>query len=367
MPDSQDWLEAYENAPAVTRRELLRRAGYEPPPPAAVVGFQLRGRLWEMIYALAARHIFLSATNHLSDIDLYIWLHDEWLSEETVELPAEAGWSCTVLPAGSGNARDAAIHLRFHAGENERARWAESFPEETLPPHEPAPFDRDRFLPAAPEPPGQAERSGLPELNFVDHENPPGDAPFDTPETDDPLGLNQVDREIRRELRKAASEEAGPARPLREEHEPFEHVAKFDQDGWQRPHEELARSGVVLLPPDELTDETVGSRLWELLHELACRGFYVLNTDHLSDREAYSNLWREDLREPAILPGRSRHGGWFHDFVGSGSEEHTQVWLRYFASDEARASHARDWPESPLPPRETPRFKRDWRLPKGPF
>jgi hypothetical protein len=257
--------------------------------------------------------------------------------------------------------------LRYYANERARARWAERFPERTLPAREPLPFDRDQFLPGLPEPPGETEQPGLPDLASDECDDEPGDPPFDTPEAADPLGLKPVDHEIRREKRRTAWKEAGPADALPKERQVFEHVAKIDQNGWQRPHEELARSGVVLLPPDELTDETIGPKLWELLHELACRGFYVLNSDHLSDREAYSNLWREDLREPAILPGRSRHGGWFHDFVGSGSEEHTQVWLRFFASDEARARHARECPQSPLPPRETPRFKRDWRLPKGPF
>src|SRR6185436_18548727 len=118
--------------------------------------------------------------------------------------------------------------------------------------------------------------------------------------------------------------------------------------------------------PDELTDETIGPKLWELLHELACRGFYVLNSDHLSDRETYGNLWREDLREPAILPGRSQDGGWFHDFVGTGSEEHAELWLRYYASDEDRAEFARDL-HVQLPERANAPFNRDWRVPKGPF
>jgi hypothetical protein len=41
--------------------------------------------------------------------------------------------------------------------------------------------------------------------------------------------------------------------------------------------------------------------------------------------------------------------------------------LRYYASDEERARHAKDAPKDTLPPKETPPFNRDWRLPKGPF
>lgn len=68
------------------------------------------------------------------------------------------------------------------------------------------------------------------------------------------------------------------------------------------------------------------------------------------------------------MPGiRCRTGGWFHDFIGSGSEEDNQVWLRFYATDEDRADHVKDWPNDPMPLREKPPFNRDWRLPKGPF
>ena len=370
MPDSPDWLEAHENAPPITGRELLRRAGFEAPPPEAVDDVQLRGRLWELTYALAARRIFLHNTNHLSDRDLYVWLHDDWLAGETLDIPFEAEWNCNVDILGRCTDEDTAIFLRYYSGDEERARWAADFPADKLPPREKPPFDRDRFLPASPEPPQPPEASGLPDWADLDDEL--GEPPFDTPETDDPLGLSEVDREIRAGHRRSASGETAPptprpAEPPRNEREVFERIAKIDRDGWQRPHEELARTGVVLLPPDEITDETISPKLWELLHELACRGFYVLNSDHLSDREVYTHLWREDLREPAMLPGRSKHGGWFHDFVGSGGDEDTQTWLRYYASDEARADHARENPKAPMPPREKAPFNRDWRLPKGPF
>ena len=105
--------------------------------------------------------------------------------------------------------------------------------------------------------------------------------------------------------------------------------------------------------------------LWELLHELACRGFIVLNSGHLDDRQLYGQLWRHGIREHAILPGKSPRGAWFHDCCEG--EENEQAWLRYHAGEEARARHARESPDEPLPERETPPYPRDWRLPKGPF
>jgi hypothetical protein len=158
---------------------------------------------------------------------------------------------------------------------------------------------------------------------------------------------------------------------IRAEHRGDDPIPGAGEEGdaeWQRPIDQLRRRGTAPLPPAELTDETLGAKLWELLHHLACRGFYLLHTDHLSDRELYTSLWEQGLRAGALLPrDRSRAGGWFHDVLGSGSEEQHQLWLRFYATTEERAKEARERPEHPLPPRERPPHNRDWRLPKGPF
>src|SRR5262249_38277309 len=137
--------------------------------------------------------------------------------------------------------------------------------------------------------------------------------------------------------------------------------------GWQRPIDELAARHLAPLPPDELTDEALPPCLWQLLHNLACRGFYVLHTDHLSDRALYELLWKRGLREEAILPGRSRTGGFFYDTIGSYDEEDLDIFNRFYATEKDRARHLAEDPNSSLPPREEPPFCRDWRLPKGPF
>jgi hypothetical protein len=66
------------------------------------------------------------------------------------------------------------------------------------------------------------------------------------------------------------------------------------------------------------------------------------------------------------LPERIR-GGSFHDFIGSGSPDHVQLWLRFYASDEDRAQHAQEWLDDVIPPKEKPPFNRDWRLPQAVF
>jgi hypothetical protein len=78
--------------------------------------------------------------------------------------------------------------------------------------------------------------------------------------------------------------------------------------------------------------------------------------------------WASGLPEEALLPGkRSRTAVWHRDFFGRGSDADNQTWLRYYATEEQRAKHARDWPNDPLPPHERPTANRDWRLPQVPF
>jgi hypothetical protein len=328
--DNHDPLDDCEWPPA---RDLFRRLGYEPLPPAVLDDFQLPGRLWEFIYAMAGRRIYLCHTDHVSDPDLYAWLHDEWLEQELADSPSEPEENPYVDMTDFGNGLDPIIWLRYFATEEQALAFAAEHNLPSIPAHEDPPWDRDRWLPM---PPGVSEES--------DDEDPE--------ESPDPLGLQKVDEAIHAE---------------KQEEEMAAFTGGEPPEGWQRPVDQLRQTGITLLPPDELTDETVTAKLWELLHNLACRGFYVLNTDHLSDRELYAGLWHHGLREEALLPGRSRTGGWFHDFIGSGSEEDIELWLRYYATEEERAEHAKEWPEAPLPPRVKPPHNRDWRLPKGPF
>jgi hypothetical protein len=336
MPEPLDFRDPFEDCQWLPARDLFRRLGFTPLAPAEVDDFQLRGRLWELIYALAGRRFYLHHTNHLSDRELYTWLHDNWLPEQVADIEPEAEWNCHIDVTESDTGKDPSIWLRYFANDEEREDWLAQFPADVLPAHEDPAYDRDRFLPG---PPGVMADVADEDDGFL----------FD--DDADPLGLAAVDAEIA-----AAKSESLTV------------TTEIEQAGeWQRPIDELKRSGAGLLPPDELTDETVPAKLWELLHALCCRGFYVLSTDHLSDRELYGDLWRHGLREEAQLPGRSRTGGWFHDIIGGGDDKDIGLWLRYYAKDEERDQYARDYPKALMPPREALPYKRDWRLPKGPF
>lgn len=367
MPDDIKPGDSFIDAACCTGHGLLRRDGIRSALPSEIQPGQLRGCLWEILYSLAARRIFFTSTDHLSDAELYAWLHREWLPRSIAHLPLETDCNIHVNVIGTGSEEDNQIWLRYYADEELREKWKRDFPEDDVPPCEAAPCDRDRWLPKPAEhcPSPAVEES----IEFSEPEEATA-VPFD--ELHDPLQLEGVDREIHIDQPAFESSEADnfefldDTAPSREEtlQEP---TVGVETENWVTPHEDLTRSGVILPPPDELTDEALPAKLWELLHELACRGFYLLHTDHLSERALYTRLWREDLREPAILPGRFAGGGWFHDFVGSGSDEDTRIWLRYYANDLERAQHANSWPNEPLPPKQERPFRRDHRLPQGPF
>ena len=314
-------MEPAEGCPRRSPREIFARYGYAPLPPNELDDRQLPGRLWELLYAAAARRLFFCGTDHLDDRGLYTFLWEQWLDQPTTDIPPEAQTNTTTIIS------------EFSARGT---------------PHDGRACDRDRFLPAPPFP-LEARAGWL----------PGDDDPTEGAEPD-PLGLMDVDREIA-----DADTEFLPGTP------PFDppeaELEAVEPDNWVPPSQQLVEQNIPLLPPAEITDEMLTPILWELLHNLALRGFYVLHTDHLTERELYAELWERGLREPAHLPGRTPRGGWFHDTLGSWGEEEMQLWLRYYASEQDRAKHAKDWPKDTLPPREKPVSNRDWRLPKGPF
>lgn len=352
--DTHKFIDPVEDCPWRSPREIFAGFGYAPVPPDELDDRQLPGRLWELLYAAAARRFFFFHTDHLSDREFYALLWEQWLDEPTADIPPEAETNNTTIigefPAKGMTPEQ--IYLRFYADEGDRELWRSTEPGFVFPPHEDPPCDRDRFLPVPPIP-LEAHAGWLP----GDDDPPPT-------EEADPLNLAGVDEEIA-----AAQGEAAPDGTAFDEPESAleAELRASEPENWVPPAQTLAEENIPLLPPAEITDETLTPILWELLHNLALRGFYILHTDHLSDRELYAELWQHGLREPAHLPGRNPRGGFFHDFLGSWGEDDMQLWLRYYATDQDRAKHAAEWPKDTLPPKEKPPYNRDWRMPKGPF
>jgi hypothetical protein len=361
--DTPEFIDPVEDCPYRTPREILSRHGYTPLPPSELNDRQLPGRLWEWLYAAAARRFFLYGTDHLSDRQLYTLMWEDWFDKPAPDIPLEAETNTNVgISERDANGMTAEeIFLRYYADEDDHELWRSTEPDFVFPPHEDPPYDRDRFLPVAPIP-LEAHAGWLPgDDDPPEKEDSPANDTMRENDESDPLGLAAVDKEISHGQAASDPEADSPDSALEAQ------LQAMEPENWTPPAQKLAEEKVPLLPPDEITDETLTPILWELLHNLALRGFYVLHTDHLSDREVYAELWEHGLRDPAHLPGRSPRGGWFHDFLGSWGDDEMQLWLKYYATDEERAKHAKEYPKDNIPPKEKPCSNRDWRLPKGPF
>ena len=141
-------------------------------------------------------------------------------------------------------------------------------------------------------------------------------------------------------------------------------VEAFEQARWSTAFQVLLDSGIALPPPDELSDTELHAKLWEVIKALALMDAYLEYTDHLSDRELYTLLWGDILLEETVFPSGELQMVCHIDIIGSGSEEDSALYLKYYADEDDRALWAKDLYDEPLPSRERPPFDRDRHLPK---
>ena len=95
--DTPDFVDPAEDCPWRSPREIFARYGYAPLAPSELNDRQLPGRLWEWLYAAAARRFFFCSTDHLSDRELYTLLWERWLDEPTADIPPEAQTNTTTI------------------------------------------------------------------------------------------------------------------------------------------------------------------------------------------------------------------------------------------------------------------------------
>ena len=140
----------YETAEPISLLRLLENSGLEVPEPDALDNDALKIKLKELAEKMATLGAYLLHTNHLSDRDLYKYLYEEALREETVLFPENPSYAYMIDLTGSGSEEDNQTYLKYYADEQYRRQWAHDWPDDTIPEHEEPPFDRDRFLPQSP-------------------------------------------------------------------------------------------------------------------------------------------------------------------------------------------------------------------------
>ena len=136
----------FESQVSVRPLDTLISEGLDVPAPEELDDAALAAKLWELISALADRHLFLEQTDHLSDRELYTWLRDDALRKEYQGFGVPIGdWHLDVL--GGCSEEDLVLSMRFYASDEEREWWAAEFPDFPMPPREKPPYNRDQLLP----------------------------------------------------------------------------------------------------------------------------------------------------------------------------------------------------------------------------
>lgn len=138
---------AVEEGPFTTDFDRLIKAGIALPAPESMQDQVLKAKLWAVIQALANMKTFIHHTDHLSDRELYGHLWKKSLREPVIDLSDHSHVAAYIDLLGGWDDEDLQVYLKYYADESYRQMWAEDFPEDVIPPTEPPPYDRDRFLP----------------------------------------------------------------------------------------------------------------------------------------------------------------------------------------------------------------------------
>jgi hypothetical protein len=143
----------------------------------------------------------------------------------------------------------------------------------------------------------------------------------------------------------------------------WKHVVAYEEAPWTTDFQQLEKAGVSLPAPDTLDDQELTAKLWEVINKLAELRVFIEDTDHLSDRELYTKLWSDALREETKDLPPDPDSAYHIQMLGSGSEEDTQLYLKYYADEAWRAHWHEEFPDDPIPDAEDPPYDRDRLLP----
>lgn len=125
--------------------------------------------------------------------------------------------------------------------------------------------------------------------------------------------------------------------------------------------EMLKRNGLDLPPEAKLSDAQIAAKLKEIIARLAKKHVFVSHTNHLTDRQFYTWLLEHSEGVPDF--SKAKNGAYFLDIIGSYGKEEIEIYDRFYATEKERRKHKKEFPNSPLPPREKPVSDRDKTLP----
>lgn len=128
---------------------------------------------------------------------------------------------------------------------------------------------------------------------------------------------------------------------------------------------QLEEAGVELPAPETLDDERLTAKLWEVIEALSRIRVFLERTNHLNDRELYALLWSNELRDEIPAMPFDEYSAWHIDVIGSGSEEDTHLWMKYYADEDTRRDWLKDFADYEMPEHEDSPYDRDRHLPQA--
>ena len=144
----------------------------------------------------------------------------------------------------------------------------------------------------------------------------------------------------------------------------WEYMLSFEKGQHTQLFRTLTNGGLSLPTPDTLDDSQLTKKLWQVINSLSLLGVFLYHTDHLSDRDLYEHLWHDSLREDGFIQPTNQDYACHLDIVGSGNEEDTFIFLKYYASEEERNWWTNEYPQDDFPTPEQKPYDRDRHLPK---
>jgi hypothetical protein len=124
----------------------------------------------------------------------------------------------------------------------------------------------------------------------------------------------------------------------------------------------LKDAGIPLPNPDDVSNDDLTSVLWKVINALWEEGVILYSTDHLSDRELYKVLWTDLLIEEEPVISKEWPVTTHLDLLGGWSNDDMDVYLRYYADENARREWAADYGKS-IPEHVDLPYDRDRLLP----
>ncbi|HEV2351234.1 MAG TPA: hypothetical protein VG028_15460 [Terriglobia bacterium] len=147
----------------------------------------------------------------------------------------------------------------------------------------------------------------------------------------------------------------------------WNHVDDIDEAPETTHFKQLEDSAVNLPAPEALDDGDLSLKLWEVIDKLATFRAFLHETNHLSDRELYTLLWTDILREETKDLTHLEGTNCQIPLLGSGSEEDTELYLKFYADDEYRRDWLEQFPDAQLPDHVDPAYDRDQYLPEADY